>query len=99
MIPARATDTPTHLIGESVGDKRSGKIIAYEITPEMILEVEISENPRHLRIGQRLRIDDTLGMSDSVIEGIGGKAIVIDTNGAQRAGDRLYVIFPERKES
>ena len=99
LIPARATEIPTHLIGESPEDRSSDKIIAYEITSRMIFEVPIASDPARERIGRRLRIDDKLGTSDAVASGIGGRAMIIDMNGARRAGDTVYVLFPERKES
>lgn len=99
LIPARGTDRPTHLLGESREAGQCGKILAFEITERMIFEVPITTPPTYKRIGDRLRIDDITGTSDAVRDGSGGAAMIIEMNGAQRAGDRLYVIFPERKES
>ena len=98
LIPARATDIPTHLIGETPQSREVENIIAYEITSRMIFEVPIESDPEKERIGNRLLIDDMRGMSDAVISGIGGAAMIIDMNNAKRAGDKLYVLFPERKE-
>ena len=99
LIPARGADRPTHLLGESRSYGEGGKIVAYEITEGMIFEVPILTSPIDKMIGDRLVIDDLTGASDAVRDGSSGAAVIIDMNGAQRAGDRLYVIFPERKES
>jgi hypothetical protein len=98
LIPARSKDRPTHLLGESRGLRESGNILAYRITEGMIFEVPIVRAPKAERIGTRVAIDDTRGTSDAVVPG-DGAAVIIDMNGAQEAGDTLFVLFPERKES
>ena len=82
-----ATAVPTH-ISESSG--AAGEMIAcYAVMPGMIFEVPVTAAPA--AEGSKVTIDGSALKVTATTTS--GDAIVVDKNGATKAGDKIYVKF------
>lgn len=83
------TAAPTHI---AMADAVSGeKVACYAVLPGMIFDVPVSEDPTAIKVGDKLKLDSTTWLK--VMATTGGAAIVVNTNGATKAGDIIQVKF------
>lgn len=80
---------PTHI---ALADAKGGnKVACYAVIPGMIFDVPVSASPTAIKAGDKLTLDKTTWLKVTATSG--GAAIVVNTNGATKAGDIIQVKF------
>ncbi len=92
LVNVGATTAPTHIITENV---TSGEYVyAHEITPDMVFETVVSEDPTSLAVGDAVTLEIEDGAAIAVTATAnGGIATIYDLAGASEIGDTVYVRF------
>lgn len=66
VVPATATDTPTHIVGECLTAGERARVFCYPVCPDMVFETTFSAAPTGVAVGDKV----TLGIE-------GGKALSV----------------------
>ncbi len=92
LANAAATDKPLYIAAESAAAGEKKSLICYPISPDMLFEVPVSGVPLTLKLGDKV----TLNVTDGIASGVtnttaSGVCTVVDTRGAKKSGDSIFV--------
>lgn len=92
-MQAASTLLPTHMTWCDA--KNTKEILAFRLSPGMIFEVRATDDPSDmLCLGEYLLSADGAGISATAVQNGKRGAVLVNKNGAEKAGDTLLVCFP-----
>lgn len=94
LTNAAETDKPLYIAGESAAADEKKSIICYPVFENMLFEAPITGTPVTLKAGTKV----TLAINGDFADGVttystDGVATVVDTRGAKKSGDKIFVRF------
>ena len=94
LTNATETAKPEYIAAESAAAGEKKTLLCYPVFDNMVFEAPVSGTPTSIKVGTKIVLALTEGFADRLgVSTTDGVATVVDTRGATRAGDKIFVKF------